>query len=46
MLSVIFFHVFLWAYAEFVSVQMYLILNIYICSLLERIIDCVGMKPE
>ena len=38
-------HVSLKVYAEFVYVQMYLIMNIDICSLLVRI-DCVAMKPE
>ena len=32
-------------YADFFNVQMYLILNIDICSLLVGI-DCVAMKPE
>ena len=39
------FYVSLQVYAEFVYVQIYLILNINICSLLVRI-DCVAMKPE
>ena len=44
-ISVNFSHVCSLVYAEFVYVQMYLILNIDICSLLVRI-DCVAMKPE